>query len=246
MDPAEGVMASGSLFDPGRVPEGIISPEVIEDADAITRRLRARLLARVEIPEPQSAAGVAAMIRAHNQVFVRRCLHLAEAGAQLATTGHVLATLTLARRVFEVVASYNDFARRIEALIDAGNLGETAEFVFRTAFDTYLRARPARDEEGVGLRSASLLALIDGLAASRPGVREEYELLCEHEFPNVYGSWLYFADYDQSAGVVRFFGDDEADPDYFQWMVRAIRLLGLFEEIVTKLEAKLPTLNSAT
>jgi len=82
------------------------------------------------------------------------------------------------------------------------------------------------------------------MAADHPGIREEYDHLCEHEFPNVFGTWLYFADYDQAAGTVRFVDDQNADADYFQWMTRAIRLLGYFEEILGRLEAKLSSLGA--
>jgi hypothetical protein len=80
---------------------------------------------------------------------------------------------------------------------------------------------------------------IERMDATRPGISEEYDRLCEDLNPSVFWTWIYFAQHDREAGRVRFPSIAQSDADYLQWMVASVQLLSEFEAAVARIEQAL-------
>lgn len=228
-------MASKPLFAPQDLPEGVIAPERLDRVNATVESLRARLVEEIDIAGAASPA--AAMVLAHNQCFIRRCLYFAEAGAGAVAAGYGLASLTIARSLIESIASCIDFAAQVETLLRNGDPARLHAFVHTTAFASAM-SLSMEPQEGDAWRT-TVRPQIERMNDCRPGISEEYDRLCEDLNPSVFWTWIYFAQHDREAGRVRFPAIAQTDADYLQWMVASVQLLVEFETAVARIEQAL-------
>jgi hypothetical protein len=211
-------MTSDDLFNPRAMPGGL-SPAHVQHVNDIVRRLRARRVERIEVPEPGSRFQLSNTIRAYNQAHLRRALMFIEAAHHHVSSGSGLVALTAVRCVFETVANFLDFEGELQALLSEGDLKKIHEFMRNRAHATRLENL----KKAVGtpdVQAKSILTQINKMTKERrPKAREEYDYLCEYAHPNAFGGMLYFAHDDRSTDFITFSDRGQTPEDDLNWVL---------------------------
>jgi hypothetical protein len=230
------------LFDPTSVPVAVVSAKGVHHVNDIVRRLEARRVDRIRLPEPESGFRVSNMIRTYNQAHLRRCLMFLRAARKLVYGGDGLVALTAVRCIYETVANFLDFEAKLQLEVAQGDLRKIHDFVHNRAFSTKL-PNLIKEAGTPAVQAMSVLTQIDKMKAVRGSARDDYDYLCEHTHPNSFGGVLYFANPGSADDIVTFtdLGPDPADD--LKWVLVAGHILGYFEQALDRIEAQLPALS---
>jgi|SRR6516164_406322 hypothetical protein len=231
------------MFDPALIPAHVCSRERLLRLNQMLERLAGRRVSRIVMQEPESRFRVSNMVRTYCQAHLRRCLVLVDSAHGLFFTENGLASLIAIRSLYETVANFLDYERKLQALLDEGDLQKIHDFVHARTYATRLK-RMIDFTGSPDVQATNILTQIDRMNEIRDTVREEYDLLCEHAHPNGFGGVLYFADL-QSERDTAIFQDGGPDPtDDLQWVIVGTDLLKYFEQALDRIEARLPALSA--
>lgn len=236
-------MSSDDLFDPSTVPAHVVSAAGVRHVNDIIRRLRGRLLDRIEVQEPEGRFRVSNLIRVYNQAHLRRSLMFIATAHHHVYSGCGLVALTAVRCIFETVANFLDFENKLQVLLSEGDLQEIHDFVKARTFATR-REDLVRMAGTPDVQATNILTQIEKMKSIRSSAREDYDHLCEHTHPNAFGGVLYFAEHDRSADVVTFSDRGPAPDDDLKWTLVAGHTLGYLDDATNRIETALPALSA--
>jgi hypothetical protein len=202
------------LFDITRVPTGVFRAKALDylDGSLICGIASAmRLLFRSQI----HASAPPGMARALSQTFVRRCVELAEASADLCHSGKWLAAIIMARALIETVAAYDHFVKGLRREVNGGDLQRIHDFIHARSF-------AARDDhllklvDDPAVKATNILTQIEALKEFRASVRDDYDYLSEYAHPNALGTFLFFGSHNSAVDIVKFQADGFEPNDWFK------------------------------
>jgi hypothetical protein len=213
------------LFDRNR-PFREITPEVIDEANLLVDRLRARLISDIILPEPSTGLRVPNLVRCYLQAHLRRCLMFLEAGAAESAAGRPLATELCTRAVYENVATICDFSDKVKALCEAVDYSGVEQLVTKAAFTTRIPSFIA--QHGEDAKAPQILNQVDKMDKRYPNFRTAYDHLSDIVHPNGLGAVVYFATFGD--GLARF-ADAGNDPNRARVSLIAAALIMLHVEL---------------
>jgi hypothetical protein len=228
------------MFDPSNPPGSSTRAQVQEVNDCINK-LIARRVPKIAREEP-SGFRLSNMIRAYTQVQLRRSLVFLEAALDEQKKQRGLVTLSNIRNVYETIAVYYEFERKLMPLLDAGDLDAVVEFVHRSAF----AARKAELVARAGtetVRPTNVVTLVEKMARVHSSYFDDYEHLCEFAHPNALGGVVYFQRFDDP-DAYWFRDDGQAPEEDIVWVLRGAALLTLLEDAIQRVEARLTELSA--
>jgi hypothetical protein len=228
------------LFDPAAVPPDVVNPKGVAFVNEIYDHMRSRLLTDIIFAEPGSGFRLSNMIRSYTQNHLRRALMFLEASHQMILGTMGLVSLTCTRSVFETVANYCDFEKKLHRLLDSGDIDAIHKFVHTRAFSTR-KAHLIEQHQEPRLQALSILTQIDAMKDVRPSIRDDYDHLSEFVHPNGIGSTLYFQEF--VAPEVGAFRDQGIEADELKWALIGGSVLGHMADAITRVEARLPALS---
>ena len=167
------------MFDPVQIPEHVCSRERVLKLNQMLDRLAARRVSRIVMPERESRFRVSNMVRTYCQAHLRRCLVLVDSAHGLFFAENGLASLIVIRSLYETVANFLDYERRLQTLLGEGDLQKIHDFVHARTYATRLK-RMIDFTGSPDVQATNILTQIDRMNEIRSTVREEYDLLCEH------------------------------------------------------------------
>ena len=230
------------FIDPALIPPKVLTRKSIDDLNALYKRLEARRVSKITIPEPPSGFRPSNLVRIYSQSHLRRCLVLARSAYGLFFLENSLVSLISVRAIYETVAVYCSFERQFLRLLANGTLQEIYDFAQNKAHAT--RHKKMIDQHGVQVRATNVETEITKLKSVRGKIEEEYSFLSDHTHPAGFGTVLYFA--GRLAGEdAAIFHDAGPEPDAdLQWVLIGIKLLEEFEKSYDRVEAALPALSA--
>jgi hypothetical protein len=227
------------IFDRNKPPEKI-TPEIIDDVNALIDRLGKLKVKEIILPEPGTGFRLSNLIRCYIVAHVRRCLVFLEAGAAEIEAGRGLATELCTRAIYENVATICDFADRMKPLLKSADYSAIEQYVSKCAFQTRIPSFLAKSAEDI--KAPQILNQIDRMGKRYPNFREAYDHLSDIVHPNGLGAVVYFATI--SKGVARF-ADAGNNPERARTsLILAALLLAHVELAVIELEQQLQKLSA--
>ncbi len=227
-------------FDRNR-PSEEITPEVIDDVNALIDRLKKLRVKEIVLPEPGTGFRLSNLIRCYIVAHVRRCLVFLEAGVAEVEAGRGLATELCTRAIYENVATICDFADKIKPLLESADYLAIEDYVTKCAFQTRIPSFLAK--HGDDAKAPQILNQIDRMGKRYPNFREAYDHLSDIVHPNGLGAVVYFATICD--GVARF-ADTGNNPDQARTsLIVAAILLAFVELVVIELEQQLRKLSAS-
>ena len=232
------------MFDPALIPPVIWPPSKVRELNEMLARLEARKVDRIVMPEPGSGFRASNVIRTYCQAYLRRCLVLINSAYDLFFVENGLVSMMCLRSIYETVAAFLDFEKKLQTLIVRGDL--QAIFVFAKQRTHFTKVEHLVAEHGDQIKATNILTQVEKMARLRPNIMEEYDFLSEHTHPNSFGGILYFADLKtEHASDTAIFPDGGTDPRAdLQWIMVAADLLRYFEQALERIEAELPGLSA--
>jgi hypothetical protein len=231
------------MFDPALIPPEIWPPIKVAELNAMLARLEARKIDRIVMPEAGSGFRGSNTIRTYCQAYLRRCLVLIGSAYDLFFIENGLVSMMCLRAIYETVASFLDFEKKLQVLIAQGDLQAIVDFSKRRTHFT--KDQHLIDTIGEQIKATNVLTQVEKMAKLRCNIMKEYDFLSEHTHPNSFGTVLYFADLktEYAADTVTF-SDGGPDPRAdLQWILVAADLLRYFEQALDRVEAVLPALS---
>src|SRR5260221_6625471 len=171
------------LFDPTSVPAAVVSAKGVQHVNDIVRRLEARRVDRMRLPEPESGFRVSNMIRTYNQAHLRRSLMFLRAARKLVYGGNGLVALTAVRCIYETVANFLDFEAKLQVELAQGDLRKIHDFVHNRTFSTRL-PNLIKEAGTPAIQAQTVLTQIHKMNAVREFARDDYDYLFEDTHPN--------------------------------------------------------------
>jgi hypothetical protein len=233
------------VFDPALIPPEVWPPAAVRQLHEMLARLAARRVDRIALREPISRFRLSNMIRVYCQSHLRRCLVLVDSAHGLFFTENGLVSLMAIRAVYETVANFLDFERRLQRVLSEGELQKIHDFVHARTYATRLQ-KFIDFAETPEVQATNILTQIDRMNTIRATVRQEYDYLCEHTHPNAFGGVLYFADLqaEETTDTAVFHDAGPAPADDLQWIIVGTHMLRHFEDALNRIEAQLPALSA--
>jgi hypothetical protein len=214
------------LFDRALIPQDVYSSESLDRLDALLKDLQNRLVTKIVVPEPETRFRSSNIGRALSQAFIRRCIEQAEATALLCHARHWISAMTVARALIETVAAFHHYGTKLQTATEKGDLAEIHEMIRVTAFATRLDG--LIDRAGTqAVKATNILTQVGKLKAFRNDISEDYEHLCEYAHPNSFGTYLFYADDDRAADIIRFRAEGWIGDDLFEWIGAACSMLAV-------------------
>jgi hypothetical protein len=211
-------------FDPGKTPYGL-SPVLVDAANQAVDQLRRRKVAAIAIKEPPAGFRLSNLVRMYTQAYIRRCLTFVEGGMAEHAAGRFLLTEQCSRSIYETVASYYDFSRKLIKLLENPNHQELHDFIIARTFATRVPAFLAT--HGDTIKAPNVLTQLEKLSKNTPSVMEAYERLCDIVHPNGMGASIYFSKIDEIDTAHFTDGGNDADRAYSSFVMACTRLLYL-------------------
>jgi hypothetical protein len=196
------------LFDATKLSNYDVSPALIELANEGVERLRARL-----VNEIVSSVIPDLLVRAQTRIFcqsrIRRCLMFIEGGNEAHLSGRDLVSITCARAIYETVACVFDFCEKLYDHLNEGNFEKTAQFLLGRLLAVRSKEFLKDADDEFDLTATNVLTQIDRFSKKMqiPGVRGDYDLMCEIIHPNSLGAVLHFSEeeqIDEDRSITRF------------------------------------------
>jgi hypothetical protein len=232
------------MFDPSLIPAEIWPPARVAQINEMLTRLEARRVDRIVVPESGSGFRASNVIRTYCQSHLRRCLVLIRSAYDLFFLENGLVSLMCVRAIYETVANFLDYERKLQRLIAAGDIQAVYDFA---KFKTHAtKVEHLIEEHGEQIKATNILTHVEKMAKLRNNIMEEYNFLSEHTHPNSFGAVLFFADLKTEYGSdTVLFNDGGPDPRAdLQWILVGADLLRYFEQALERIEAKLPSLSA--
>jgi hypothetical protein len=229
------------VIDPALIPPHVWTRQGIDQLNALLARLEARKVDSITVPELESGFRASNVIRVYCQAHLRRCLVLFDSSYGLFFTGNGLVSLMCVRAIYETVANFLHFERRLHELLAADDLNAIFEFAKERTHAT--RVPHLIDEHGEQVKAINILTQIAKMKSVRASIEEEYDFLSDHTHPNGFGGVLFFADLPRDKDVANFRnGGPDPNAD-LQWILVGADLLQHFENAIERIEAALPALS---
>jgi hypothetical protein len=178
------------------------------------------------------------MVCAHNQAYLWRCVDLLDSAAVLVRTGHGLGAVLLAPVVYETVAAFVDFKRRVIPLLEEGD----AEAIRRLVQDTAIDAPISR--EGAERRLKLMLDQLRRMDELYDTTSEHHEFMSDYRFPDASGVYLWFTLDDGLKDEMIFSDPARSLEQSMWWLVHAAFMLTFFHDAYCSVEAALMPLQS--
>jgi hypothetical protein len=228
------------LFDVNAVPPEVMRREAVEFVNHIYDNLVAMKVREIIFAEPGSGFRLSNMIRAYTQNHLRRALAFMNASHQLLLADNSLVALSCTRSVFETVANYWDFEKKLHPLLDASDLDAIHKFVHTRAFSTRKKKLIKQHDEPL-LHAEQILNQIDAMKSEREPIRDDYDHLSEFAHPNAMGSTLYFQEF--VAPEVGAYRDGGIEVDALKWVLIGGFVMGYMHDAILRIEDRLPDLS---
>lgn len=197
------------LIDPAEVPEDVTSPEGVAGLNTVIDTLRARRVETIKMPEPPKGFRLANTVRAYCQSQLWRCLDLVDSAESLRRSNHGLGTMVMVRAIYETVAAFLHFERKLAEMMtpleSKADLERIDVFVHGETFSTRLEDLLEKVGADESSRATSVLTQIDRMKKVYADARKDYDHLCEFAHPNVFGGFLWFGHHDRETDTVSFF-----------------------------------------
>jgi len=230
------------MFDLALIPATIWPPARVLQLNEMLERLAARKVNRIVVPEPGSGFRGSNVIRIYCQAHLRRCLVLVQSAYDSFFIGNGLVSLMCIRSIYETVASFLDYEKKLQEVLTAGDLNAIYEFARNRTHAT--RVKDLIEEHGDRIKATNIMTQVEKMAALRANIMEEYDFLSEHTHPNGFGVVLFFAD-QKTESDIAIFSDSGPDPRAdLQWILVGTDLLQYFEQALERIEAQLPALSA--
>ncbi|XKH34260.1 hypothetical protein ACIU1J_11310 [Azospirillum doebereinerae] len=169
-------------------------------------------------------------------------MQLIEIAHQNVYSGAGLVALMNVRAIFETVACFLHFEKKLHDLLKEDDLQKIHDFVHARTLATrlpHLIEKAGTDQ----VQAMSVLTQIDQMTKVRPDARKEYDHLCEYTHPNALGGFLYFGKHDVKADVVTFSDAGPEPEDDLKWVLVGGHVLSHFLDALGRIEAELPRLS---
>jgi hypothetical protein len=215
--------------------------ELCDEVNVRIDRLRARLVDRIDLPEPPTGTRLFNLIRAYLQAHLRRALIFLDGGYAEIKAGRPLMTEMATRAIFESVANLCHFADNLKPLCDKGDLDAIDALATKSAFVT--RIPSFLEKYGAEMQSTNVVIQVKHMAKRFPDFVGAYDHLSDVAHPNGLGSIIYFADIGD--GVVTFGDKPDKAAGAIHSLCVAAALLGYMEYEMDEIEKRLLLLNAA-
>jgi hypothetical protein len=179
-----------SLFDKSQAPPEC-PDDLLKAINDLIDRLRMRLVDKITLPSPPYGFRIPNMTRGYIQAHLRRLIMFLDGGYAEFVAGRPLMTEMASRAIYENVANFFDFARKLKPLCEAGKYKDVEALVSKAAFVT--RVPSILQEHGVELSAPQILNQIDRMTKQWPTFRDAYDRLSDIVHPNGLGAIVYFA-----------------------------------------------------
>lgn len=216
------------------------SDELLAEVNALVGRLRARLVDRIDLPEPPTGTRLFNMIRSYLQAHLRRALTFLDGGYAEYLAGRPLMTEMAARAIYESVANLCDYSDKLKPLCDVGNLEAIDALATKSAFVT--RIPSFLEKHGKDLQSTNVVTQVQKMAKRFPDFVSAYDHLSDVVHPNALGAIVCFAEI--SDGVVTFADRPEKRTGAVHSLCIAATLLAFVELEIADIDSRLKTLNT--
>ncbi|WP_316204192.1 hypothetical protein [Bradyrhizobium sp. SZCCHNS3051] len=214
--------------------------EFLAEVNALVERLRARLVDRIDLPEPPTGTRLFNMIRAYLQAHLRRALTFLNGGHAEYLGGRPLMTEMAARAIYESVANICDFSDKLKPLSDAGDMQGIDELATKSAFVT--RIPSFLEKYGEHLQSTNVVTQVKKMSKRFADFVGAYDHLSDVAHPNGLGAIVYFAEIGD--GVITFGDKPEKAERAIHSLCIAATLLGFMELEMDEIEKRLQGLNA--
>jgi hypothetical protein len=228
-------------FDPAKTPYSL-SPVLVEAANQAVGQLRARKVSSIVIKEPPTGYRLSNLVRMYTQAYIRRCLTFVDGGMAEHEADRFLLTEQCSRSIYETVASYYDFSRKLMKLLENPNHQELHDFIIARTFATRVPAFLAT--HGEAIKAPNVLTQLEKLSKNTPNVMEAYERLCDIVHPNGMGAAIYFSKIDETDTAHFTDGGNDSDRTYSSFVMACARLL-YFNRCIDELEPLLVELTAS-
>lgn len=236
------------LIDPAEVPEDVVSAKGVASLNTMMDTLRARRAESIKMPEPPKNFRLANTIRAYCQSQLWRCLDLVDAAESLRRTNHGLGTMVMVRAIYETVAAFLHFERKLAEIMtpleSKADLERIDVFVHGKTFSTRLDDLLETVGADESSRATSVLTQIDGMKKVYADARKDYDHLCEFAHPNVFGGFLWFGHHDRETDTVTFSTVGPAPKETLFWSLQGAHLLAHFGYALKRIEGQLAELSA--
>lgn len=217
-----------------------ISPEIMDEINALVDRLQARKVAEIKLPEPPLGLRVPNLVRCYLQAHLRRCLTFLDGGVVEIEAGRPLVAELCSRAIYENIAVICDFTETVKPLLDGGDYAGVEKVVTQSAFVT--RIPSFLEKHGDEIKAPQILNLIDKLKKRAPTFREEYDHLSDIVHPNGLGAVVYFTKIENAVAT---FADAGNNPERARTsLIVAALLLAHVELAIDDTEQRLKKLSA--
>jgi hypothetical protein len=229
-----------SLFDRNRS-SAELTPEIIDEVNALVGRLEQLKVAEIVLPEPGTDLRAPNLVRSYVQAHLRRCLMFLEGGVAELEAGRPLVAELCSRALYENITTISDFADKLRPLCEAVDYQAVEQLASRAAFATRI---PSFLEKSVDdVKAPQILNQIDKMAKQFPNFREAYDHLSDIVHPNGLGAVVYFATIGD--GVVTFADAGTRAERARESLIVAAILLAYVELAISHVEQNLRTLSTS-
>jgi hypothetical protein len=150
------------MFDPALIPPGIWPPSKVRELNEMLARLEARKVDRIVMPEPGSGFRASNVIRTYCQAYLRRCLVLINSAYDLFFIENGLVSMMCLRSIYETVAAFLDFEKKLQTLIVRGDL--QAIFDFAKQRTHFAKVEHLVAEHGDQIKATNILTQVEKMA----------------------------------------------------------------------------------
>ena len=178
--------------------------ELLTEADELVKQLAKNLPSRVSRESVSNTSKTALKAYVIRASLFHRMTELAEVAIDLYRQDRLIAAFVITRSAFETAALAYHTYKRIEKVVETGEIGDIDEDLMKVLFGERL---PETEWKAV-----NILTAIDKLEREATGVRDMYEGLCEFAHPNWAGAMGAFATADQDLFTLDFHQKHENIP----------------------------------
>jgi hypothetical protein len=224
------------MFDHAAFTDGNIDQATVDQTNRIVDHVRSLLVDEIAARGDTLGYTVAAYANSYAQSHIRRALEFIDGGMEAWEGDHLLVTATCARSMLESVACFQDFCRRLTALLDEGDPIKALTFITGQAFATKLTHLHDKDRSNV---ATNIMTQLDKLEKAAPGLRAIYDQLSELVHPNGLGVAAHFARLDTETGITHFRFPEERRQGNLVRLLGAAYFLGKMIQDINALTARI-------
>jgi hypothetical protein len=148
----------------------------------LIQSFRLRLIDKLDGIEPTTLQRLLRIYEVWHQVNLRRTTDLAEGAVRFFEENRLVPACTLTRSIFETVGVQYYIFKKLVAYTNSSDPEAIRKLLLSAVFGR-------RDKEEWPEKSIQVLTALDHLNKQFPGIRAEYDRLCEYAHPNLCGGY---------------------------------------------------------